>query len=106
MRWIPQELGASRPVQVKVDRPRLETLLAWRRNEVDFEDVTLMEATSEMNRYNRTPIFLVGDGSLGRLRISGLYRTGDSVGFAHAVAALHGLQLREQGGRLELSQPQ
>ncbi|MCV2438697.1 FecR family protein [Paucibacter sp. DJ2R-2] len=106
LRWVPQELGASRPVRPQLDRPKLATVLAWRRNEVDFEDASLMEATSEMNRYSRTPIVLLGNGTLGTLRVSGLYRTGDSAGFAHAVAALHGLRLREQGGRLELSQSQ
>jgi transmembrane sensor len=57
-----------------------------------------------MNRYSRTPIVMVGEPGFANLRVSGVYRTGDVSGFANAVAALHGLQLRESGGRLELTQ--
>jgi ferric-dicitrate binding protein FerR (iron transport regulator) len=37
------------------------------------------------------------------LRISGQFRIGDSAAFARAVAKLHGLQVREGGGRFELA---
>jgi len=43
--------------------------------------------------------------ALAGLRVSGLYRTSDSAGFARAVAALHGLNVLEEPGRLELSRP-
>jgi transmembrane sensor len=36
------------------------------------------------------------------LRVSGVFRAGDSAGFARAVAALHGLKVSESNGRLEL----
>jgi transmembrane sensor len=79
-------------------------MVAWRRGEAVFDDVALPEAVSEMNRYARTPIVLLGEAA--KLRVSGLYRTGDSRGFAQAVAALHGLQVLEHDGRLELKPPQ
>ncbi|MBT9491825.1 MAG: FecR domain-containing protein [Paucibacter sp.] len=90
----------------QVDRPHIEQMVAWKRSEAVFDDVSLLDAVTEMNRYNRTPIVLLGDASLAQLRVSGLYRTGDSAGFARAVAALHGLNMREHGGRLELAPPQ
>lgn len=93
--------GLANPL---VDRPRLEQVLAWQRNEVIFDDVSLPEAVAEMNRYSRTPIVL--SGALTSLRVSGQYRTGDSTGFARAIAALHGLQARDREGRLELAPPQ
>jgi transmembrane sensor len=94
--------GAAAP---QVDRPNIEQIVAWRRNEVVFDDASLADAVAEMNRYNRTPIVLVpGFGSTG-LRVSGVYRTGDNVGFARAVAALHGLTVVERDGRVELSKP-
>jgi transmembrane sensor len=89
--------------RTQVDRPPLDQVLAWKRNEAVFDDVVLPEAVAEMNRYSRTPIVLVGAGALPGLRVSGLFRTGDNAGFARAVAALHGLVVREYPDRLELA---
>jgi transmembrane sensor len=98
--------GSDAAASVEVDRPRIESVMAWKRNEAMFDDVDLADAITEMNRYNRTPIVLVGDPSLARLRVSGVYRTGDTAGFARDVAVLHGLVVREREGRLELATPQ
>jgi len=86
----------------QLDQPRMEPLVAWKRGEAVFDDVALEEAVAEMNRYSRTPIVLVGGSAVAARRISGHFRTGDSAGFAQAVAALHGLAVREREGRLEL----
>jgi len=94
----------SLPVVQQLDGPRMEQMVAWKRGEAVFDDAALSEAVTEMNRYTRTPIVLVGDAS--RLRVSGLYHTGDGPGFARAVAALHGLKVQERSGRLELTSPQ
>ena len=56
-----------------------------------------------MNRHSRQPIVLVGDASSKGLRISGLLRTNDNVAFARAVAALHGLVVRDLQDRVELA---
>ena len=48
------------------------------------------------------PLVLVEPVGSRGLRVSGLFKTGDSVGFARAVAALHGLAVREYTDRLEL----
>lgn len=85
-----------------VDQPRMDPLVAWKRGEAVFDDVALEEAVAEMNRYSRTPVVLVGGPALGGRRVSGQFRTGDNASFARAVAALHGLSLREREGRLEL----
>lgn len=97
--------NAQGPLAIQhLDRPRLDQLVAWKRGEAVFDNVSLPEAVSEMNRYTRTPIVLIGDAS--KLRVSGLYHTSDSPGFARAIAALHGLQVHERAGRLELATPQ
>ena len=106
MRLVKAAGGSNAPATEQVDRPRIEQVTAWTRNQAIFDDASLADAVAEMNRYNRTPIVLVGDASLAKLRVSGQYRTGDSAGFARAVAALHGLVVREDGGRLELASPQ
>ena len=104
---LTRAVGTAEPVAAaQVDRPNLESAVAWQRNEAAFDDVSLADAVAEMNRYNRTQIVLLQAQSLGQLRVSGLYRTGNSVGFARAVAELHGLSLEERQGRLELAKPQ
>ena len=90
----------------KLDRPRIDDVVAWKRSEAVFDDVSLADAVSELNRYSRTQIVLVGGVSLGSLRVSGVYRTGDTASFARAVATLHGLRVQEHQGRLELAAPQ
>jgi transmembrane sensor len=86
-----------------VDKPRIEQITAWRRGEASFDDVSLEEAVAEMNRYNRVPIVLIDDVLAAR-RVSGVFRTGDNLAFAQAVAALHGLTVNERQERLELAQ--
>ena len=97
---------SSPATNVQKDRPRIESLVAWKRSEAIFDNTSLSEAVAEVNRYDRTPIVLVGSASLGDVRVSGVYRTGDAASFARDVAALHGLVLRERPGRLELAIPQ
>lgn len=92
-------------VIARVDRPNVERVMAWKRSEAVFDDTPLSDAVAEMNRYNRTPIVLLDGLQSAGLRVSGLYRTSDSAGFASAVAALHGLRVNEQPGRLELAKP-
>ncbi|MCX2864245.1 hypothetical protein OOZ63_20665 [Paucibacter sp. PLA-PC-4] len=52
-----------------------------------------------MNRYSATLSVLAA--GLSDLRVSGQYKTGDSEGFAQAVAALHGLAVQAHAGRIE-----
>lgn len=95
------EAGAV--AEPRLDRPRLEQLLAWQRSEAVFDGATLAEAVAEMNRYSRTPLVLAGDLAGSDQRVSGQFRTGDNAAFAQALALLHGLSVHERPGRLELS---
>ena len=94
--------GVSREA-MQVDRPRLDQALAWKRGEAIFDDVSLLDAVAEMNRYSPVPIMVTGADALRGLRVSGVFRTGDNASFARAVAALHGLVVRERSDRLELA---
>jgi len=98
--------GSQPSVRAEVDRPNVAQLVAWKRSEAVFDGVSLPDAVAEMNRYSRTQIVLLDPSGLAKLQVSGIYRTGDTAGFANAVAALHGLDVREHAGRLELSKPQ
>ncbi len=93
----------SQRVTMQMDRPRVDQLMAWRRNEAVFDDVPLSDAVAEMNRYSRQPVVLVGDESSKGLRISGLFRTGDNVAFARAVASLYGLVVHDRQDHVELA---
>lgn len=99
------QFGPDQSVKPELDRPNLEQVVAWKRSEAVFDDVSLVDAVSEMNRYSRTPITLLQPSGFVNMRVSGVYRTGDTAGFATAVAALHGLQVQQRDGRLELSKP-
>jgi transmembrane sensor len=94
-------LEAASATALQRDRPRMDGVLAWKRGEADFDDVSLPEALAEMNRYSTTSI-VVRPG-LEMLRVSGVYKTGDNAGFARAVAELHGLTVQELAGHLQLS---
>ena len=86
----------------RVDRPRMDQVLAWKRGEAIFDNTALLDALAEMNRYSAVPVVVADPQALGGLRVSGLFKTGDNAGFAHALAALHGLAVREGPGQLEL----
>lgn len=92
------------PAVPLVDRPSMEPLLAWKQGKAIFDNAPLREAVNEMNRYTRQPVVLLGDAT--ELRVSGTYELGNAEGFAQAVSVLHGLQLRQHEGRLELVRPQ
>jgi transmembrane sensor len=92
--------GSLTPV-VRVDRPRVDQAVAWKRSEASFDNTSLADAVAEMNRYSRTPIVLVNVEAVVDRRISGVYRTGDNAGFARAMAASHGLTLQNRQDRLE-----
>jgi len=76
-----------------------QTATAWRFGQAVFEDQTLAEAVEEMNRYSHRQIRLP-DPALGRMRISGVYRTGDNEAFARSAATLLDLGVRDVGGTL------
>ncbi|WP_428510821.1 FecR family protein [Roseateles sp.] len=96
-------MAASGVSKVRVEGAGLDRAVAWTRGEASFDDVTLNEAVAEMNRYSSKPIVMVDADRLKALRVSGLFRTGDSASFARAVGALYGLDVREQSDRLELA---
>ena len=94
---------AAEGVKSQVDRPRMDQVLAWKRGEAVFDNTSLSDAVAEMNRYSAMPIRVVDADAVGGLRVSGLFKTGDNASFAHAIATLLGLVVREHADRLELA---
>jgi transmembrane sensor len=69
---------------VRVDKPNLRPLLAWQFGQAIFENQSLADAATEMNRYSN--IKLVPDETAAKLRFSGVYRLGDNSAFARSIA--------------------
>jgi transmembrane sensor len=91
----------SRKNGPKVDEPKLETVTAWRHGEVVLDRTPLADAVAEMNRYEKDRL-VIEDPRTAGLRISGIYRAGESLGFARTVAELYGLEVKQEGGEIRL----
>nr|WP_245198813.1 FecR family protein [Sphingopyxis italica] len=78
-----------------------EAATAWRRGQVMFNDTPLSAAIAELNRYGG-PQVDIADPRLGALTVSGVFATNDTAEFADAVAALHGLNVDRDAGRIRL----
>jgi transmembrane sensor len=92
-------LAATQPPQV--DMPHVEAVTAWRRGEVVLEKTALVDAVAEMNRYDETRL-VIDDPSIANLLVSGIYRTGDTAGFARAVGKMYGLTVAEEADSIHL----
>jgi transmembrane sensor len=92
-------LAAAAPP--RLDTPPIESVTAWRRGEVILEKTRLADAVAEMNRYEQTRL-VVDDAGVADLLISGVYRTGDSTGFARAVAKMYNLSVAQEDDRIYL----
>jgi len=99
----PRAGQGPQPPAIQRDRPPPDQMLAWQHGEALFDNTSLQDAVEEMNRYSKTPITLSNPETIGRLRVSGSYRTGDNRAFARAIAALHQLDLGEHQGQFELA---
>lgn len=71
----------------------LSAVSAWKNGLLMFDDEKLVEALASVNRHGAQAVRL-SDPSLGDLRISGLFRAGDTAAFYRGVASLHGLEAK------------
>lgn len=75
-------LSAQRPPEL--DRPSIETVTAWRRGRLEFDDMSLADAVAEMNRYS--PVKLrVERPDAAAILVKGAFRAGDTASFAAAM---------------------
>lgn len=84
-----------------LDKPALDKVTAWRQGKVVFDGLRLREAIAEMNRYG-TAKLAIGNPRAQDLRISGVFRAGDSLSFARAVAATYRLHVLADRRRISL----
>jgi transmembrane sensor len=86
---------------VKLDKPDLLPLLAWQTGQAVFQNETLIQAAQEMNRYS-TVHLVIADPRIQDLKISGVYRVGDNMIFAVALASLLPVLIRPFDDRIEI----
>ena len=81
---------------VDVDRA-----LAWRAGKLVFDNVDLQDAAARMNRYSTVQI-VCADSRTRRLRISGIFRAGESDAFVEAVQSYFPVEARASSTTIEL----
>lgn len=83
-------LAPGEALIVKDDAPALKSkadltkVSSWRQGQVVFDNDTLEAAVAEVNRYSPLRIEL-GDARLGELRVSGVFKAGNSESFVETV---------------------
>jgi transmembrane sensor len=83
-------------------RASLDRIVAWREGKLRFDAWSLEQAVAEHNRYARKPIRI--DGSVpADVRVSGVFRIGDTQAFLGALHELMALQVVDEGEYLSLS---
>jgi transmembrane sensor len=85
-----------------LDQPAIDTVTAWRRGEVVLDKTRLQDAAREMNRYSNLKV-IIDNANSADIRLSGIFRAGDSQRFAEAVAETYHLHLENQSGRVVIS---
>lgn len=87
------ELSAGEGLQVGPDgsaavlpKADLEAATAWRQGKVIFRDEPLAEAVRRLNRYSHQQV-VIDDPTLARMRVSGVFDSGDAQAFAEAMQA-------------------
>lgn len=95
---------ASRGALSPVARIDVGRVVAWREGKVSFRDTPLAEAVAEMNRYSATKITLA-DGDLAELRVSGVFRVGNSDHFVSALESLLDVKAKDGRDEIVLSRP-
>jgi transmembrane sensor len=97
-----QRLTVDADAPATVDHPALDRALAWQRREIALDDTPLPEAVAEMNRYSERPL-VIERPEAARVHVTGLFRAGDSLSFARAVAEAYRLEVVELSDRIAIS---
>jgi len=99
-------LPADKPSGVRFEPVSIEPIdpgrsLSWESGLLVFEDEPLKLAIDRMNRYAEKPL-VIGDPGVARLRISGVFRAGDTDALLEGLAAAFGVQARRGADAISL----
>lgn len=86
----------------QLDEPAMEKVTAWRRGEVILDKTRLRDAVEEMNRYSAVRL-IIDDAAAADIRVSGIFRAGDSARFAQAVGETYHLAVAHEPRRILIS---
>ncbi len=91
----PQE---RRVISEKADLKRID---GWRNRRLEFTDMPLPAAVEEFNRYSRTRV-VIGTADLQSVRVSGVFRIGDTDGFLFSLREAVGVKTLDSPGQVTL----
>jgi transmembrane sensor len=91
----PQE---RRVISEKADLKRID---AWRNRRLEFTDMPLPAAIEEFNRYSGTRV-VIGTEELRSVRVSGVFRIGDTDGFVFSLKEALGMKTLDSPGQVTL----
>jgi transmembrane sensor len=81
---------------------QLTDALGWRRGVLVFDNTTLADAASELNRYNRQKI-VITDPSVARLAIVGAFPENDVQALTNTAQQVFGLRVAKYGDEIVIS---
>jgi len=84
-----------------VEHANANRILAWHSGRIAFEDADLEHAIAEFNRYSGTPIVL-GDPSLGTLRVTGVFRIGETEALLQSLNIAFGIRADKENSSILL----
>ena len=76
----------------------------WRGGLLVFDDEKLSDAVAEINRYTDRPI-RIADASIGRYRVTGVFKTSDPAHFATAMSEVFPIEVRRDPSGSPVLQP-
>ncbi|HEY3784277.1 MAG TPA: FecR domain-containing protein [Steroidobacteraceae bacterium] len=95
------EAEQARIYVIPLQANELVRRLAWTSGHLSFQGESLEEATREFNRYNRLQL-VIGDRSIARLQVGGIFLARDPVGFAAALQSSFGIQAARSPDEIRL----
>jgi transmembrane sensor len=98
-----ERLVAKAGAPSSVTTTDIERVTSWRSGKVVFLDTPLADAVKELNRYSTDKI-LLADDAFAALRVNGVFRTGQPLDFARAVASVYPVTIdQEHPGQIRIT---
>lgn len=99
-------LAADKPSGIRIEPVSIEPVdpgrsLSWESGLLVFEDEPMPLAIDRMNRYAEKPL-VIADPAVARLRISGVFRAGDTDALLEGLAAAFGVEARRGADGISL----
>jgi transmembrane sensor len=84
-----------------VSRADLNRIQNWQFQRLEFDNVPIDHAVAEFNRYSGKPV-VVEDRALSALKISGVFRIGDTAAFVKSLSGSLSLRAIDKDDRIVL----